>query len=433
MIFTFISLYFNTCCIHGFRYLVNSMLILLERLLWLILLVLSIYYCIISCLSSVERFQTKSTHIGLERNSYYFKTSMPAVTICPMQRLNKTFFDQYCLGKVKGKAKDELFDFLENLANSTYTNFKDIPQYDSIDDSLQKLDIEPKDYMKLIYNLTYDGTYEPIEKLRIRCVDGQVILKVRQILTEFGLCYLCSSYLGEEYSSRYLIFGMYPESNKHLTSQQVVDVKRATFFDKDVGFTLMGFDVTAIDSYIHSAFEVMKVDNNFGYSPEGAAYEPEVEEIVADAELETETSIKQRKCRYYHESNLTHYPFYTKNTCLQECRINLAYRVCKCIPHFYPNRIANPKPVCSYKILKSCFANHAGYFLKFYENDIDEKPAICYCEQNCIDAVIKLKSALAMRGAKQLLGSMGKFVFHEHLAKESIQAASHLFVYGSFG
>lgn len=31
----------------------------------------------------------------------------------------------------------------------------------------------------------------------------------------------------------------------------------------------------------------MKVDNNFGYSLEGAAYEPEVEEIIAEPNFET--------------------------------------------------------------------------------------------------------------------------------------------------
>ncbi|EDW63297.2 uncharacterized protein Dvir_GJ13850, partial [Drosophila virilis] len=388
------------------------MLLFLERLLWFILLIASIYFCIISCLSSVHRFHTKSTHIGLERNSYYWNTSMPSITICPMRRINETLFDKYCrVNKLRGREKTEFWDFLENLANSTYTNFQNIPEYDSIDGTLDSLGIRPKHYMELIYNLTYDGTYEPIEAIRIRCVDGQIHMRARQILTEFGLCYLCSSYLGEEYSSRFLIFGEYPEFNKYLNLHRFIDVKQATFFDSDMGFTLLGFECEAIDSYIHSAFEVMKVDNNFGYTHDGATYEPEVEEIVAESNFRTETSISQRNCRFYHESNLTHYPFYTKNICQQECRINLAYKICKCIPHFYPNQIANPKPVCNYKTLKSCFPRHASYFLKFYKKDGNRaESAECYCEQNCIDAILKLKRALPMRGAKQLLGSMGSSI-----------------------
>lgn len=50
------------------------------------------------------------------------------------------------------------------------------------------------------------------------------------------------------------------------------------------------------------------------------------------------TSISQRQCRFNSESNLTHYPIYTRGLCLQECRLNMVYKQCGCIPHFYPNR-----------------------------------------------------------------------------------------------
>ncbi|ALC39281.1 ppk10 [Drosophila busckii] len=378
-------------------------------MLWLILLVVSVYFCIISCLSSVDRFKHKSTHIGLERNYYHWNTSLPSITVCPMQRLNESLFSKYCRQHgIREKFKIELWNFLENLANSTYFNFDRIPVYDSIDSTLDQLNIHPEQYMELIYNLTFDGTYEPIERQRIHCTDGQIHIGVRQVLTEYGICYLSNSYLSEEYSSRYFIFGLYPEYNKYLHANRFVQVKIGTFFEKDVGFTIMGFDTEAIDTYMHSPFEVMKVDNNFGYTVEGTSYEPESEEITADANLEKEASISQRKCRFYHESNLTHFPIYTRNICQQECRLNLAYKICRCIPHFYPNNIRNPKPVCNYRVLKSCFPKHASFFLKLYEEDSKhEEPAACYCEQNCRDAVIKTKQPQAMRGTRQLLGSLG--------------------------
>lgn len=150
------------------------------------------------------------------------------------------------VNKLRGREKTEFWDFLENLANATYINFQNIPEYDSIDGTLDSLGIRPKHYMELIYNLTFDGTYEPIEKIRIRCLDGQAHVRVRQILTEFGLCYLCNSYLGEEYTSRFLIFGEFPEFNKYLNLQPYVDVKQASFFD-DMGYTMFGFDFEALD------------------------------------------------------------------------------------------------------------------------------------------------------------------------------------------
>lgn len=49
-------------------------------------------------------------------------------------------------------------------------------------------------------------------------------------------------------------------------------------------------------------------------------------------------SVSQRGCRFHDESDLIHYTkVYTRDLCMQECRLNLAYNYCKCIPHFYPN------------------------------------------------------------------------------------------------
>ncbi|KAH8410577.1 hypothetical protein KR009_003812, partial [Drosophila setifemur] len=409
-IINFIVSYFNNCCIHGFRYLVQSMLVLFEKLLWLMLLLISIYFCIIVCLSSIDRYYTKSTHIGLERNYHFWNTTVPSITVCPMQRINDTFFADFCRKNgIKGQQKSVFWDFLENLANSTYINFQNIPENDQIDQIIKDIKLEPENYMDLIYNLTYDSSYEPIEKQRTRSIDGQVNIHVRQVLTEYGLCYLGNSKLGEEYSSRYLIFGKYPEFNKYEMTRKLLQYQLGSYFEKDVGYTLLGFSSEAIDSYIHSAFEVMKVDANFGYTDEGVVYDPVSEEIIAEDNLEK--TVGMRKCRFYHESNLTHFPFYTRNVCQQECRINLAYRICKCIPHFYPNRIAHPKKVCDYKTLRSCFPRHASFFLKLYEeHGKHEKPATCYCEQNCLDAVVTTRTALPMIGSKQLLGSIGSAI-----------------------
>ena len=145
-------------------------------------------------------------------------------------------------------------------------------------------------------------------------------------------------------------------------------------------------------------------------------------------------SVEQRKCRFQHESNLTHYHVYTRNICYQECRLNLVYRTCKCIPHFYPNRsksigfaipyhtilfllfppVKYPKTVCNYKILRECFVQHArkfwnffffftfcnlglafpDLFVKLYEMDAagHKETVKCYCAQNCRDSIVNKRS-----------------------------------------
>lgn len=51
-----------------------------------------------------------------------------------------------------------------------------------------------------------------------------------------------------------------------------------------------------------------------------------------------DTTVRQRHCRFVTESNLTHFKIYSRGLCMQECRLNLVYRLCGCIPHFYPNQ-----------------------------------------------------------------------------------------------
>ncbi|XP_033173071.1 sodium channel protein Nach [Drosophila mauritiana] len=412
IVINYFVLYFNNCCIHGFRYLTDSMLILFEKFLWLILLVASIYFCIIVCLSSIDRYYTKSTHIGIERNYIFWNTTLPSVTVCPVDRLNITYFADFCrTNGIKGPQRDILWDFLENLANSTYINFQNIPQNEQIDQIIEDIGLKPEHYTELIYNLTYDRTYEPNFNERIRCMDGAMFIHVRQVLTEWGLCYLGNSKLTEEYSSRYFIFGKYPEYNKYEYENIRLPYQVGSFFQKDTQYALLGFKGPAIIAFAHSAFEVMKVDSNSDYAYDGVLYDLSTEEITAEDNLEQDTTVAMRRCRFPHESNLTHFPFYTRNICQQECRINLAYKICKCIPHFYPNRIANPKPVCDYKTLRSCFPQHASFFLKLYEeNGNHENPATCYCEQNCHDSVVTMKSMNPMSGAKQLLGGIGSAV-----------------------
>ncbi|XP_017042710.1 acid-sensing ion channel 5-like [Drosophila ficusphila] len=408
----FIILYFNNCCIHGFNYVVKQKLMFFERVLWFSLVAVSIYFCFIVCFSSVDRYLTKSTHIGVEKNYLFWNTAVPSLTVCPSDRLDITLFDDYCRQKdIEGSEKEAFWDFIENLANSTYMNFQNIPGDDEVDKVIKKLGLKPKHYMELIYNLTFDGTFEASERLRIRCYDGPTKIQVRQVLTEWGLCYLGSSDLGQEYSSRYLIFGEYPKYNKYQQSPEILKYMVGGFFDDNVQYTLLGFTSSAVFSFVHSAFDVMKVDTGSEYAKEGIFYDVFSEEIISEENLKTETTIAMRKCRFHHESNLTHFPFYTKNICLQECRINLAYERCKCIPHFYPNLIAKPKPVCDYKTLRSCFPRYSNLFLKLYDKDDQlKKPFPCYCEQNCYDASVTTKATNSLSGSKNLLGSIGGHV-----------------------
>ncbi|KAI9577967.1 hypothetical protein GQX74_014111 [Glossina fuscipes] len=95
-IINYIIKYIENCSIHGLHFLIKDGLTLFERLFWLILVILSQYFCVYIAMSSVYIYQTKNTHVGIERDFYFWNTSLPSVTICPMKRIDDEKFDEFC-------------------------------------------------------------------------------------------------------------------------------------------------------------------------------------------------------------------------------------------------------------------------------------------------------------------------------------------------
>lgn len=150
------------------------------------------------------------------------------------------------MNEIVGQSKIEFRHFMESLANSTYTNFNNIPDYPSVESILNRLAIKPQHYMELIYNLTSDGSFITGDAW-VHCTDGTHEVKTMQILTEFGLCYVCNTFLGLEYSSRFVLFGEYPKTRAGLKRSEILDNKGGNFHDKEIALSFYGFAVKAID------------------------------------------------------------------------------------------------------------------------------------------------------------------------------------------
>lgn len=184
-------------------------------------------------------------------------------------------------------------------------------------------------------------------------------------------------------------------------------VKLGNLFDGDMTYSFIGFP-SALTVYVHSPYETMNIARPIGYTAEAYEFEAFSNEIITTEQFRTETFISQRKCRFNSESNLTHYDFYSKNLCLSECRLNLAMKHCGCIPFFYPNQVAEAKPVCSYQRLKTCFPDKQELFHEFREmrNGV-EQTVNCNCLQNCVDSNVVVERYQHLKGTKELLGSIG--------------------------
>lgn len=104
------------------------------RLFWLFLVVLASYATISISLQSLDRYKTKNTVVSIERDHYYWNTTMPSLTICPtVKRIDKDLLDEYCTkNHIKGRDKMEFSEFIESMANASYDTFDQIKDCNSI-------------------------------------------------------------------------------------------------------------------------------------------------------------------------------------------------------------------------------------------------------------------------------------------------------------
>lgn len=92
----YIKIFFATSVNHCYVYLVQKGLTLIERILWLVLILVSTASCALIAKQNIMRFLDNNSYMGIERNYFEWNTSLPSFTGCPLARLNDNRFTRYC-------------------------------------------------------------------------------------------------------------------------------------------------------------------------------------------------------------------------------------------------------------------------------------------------------------------------------------------------
>ncbi|XP_058122437.1 sodium channel protein Nach [Anopheles ziemanni] len=409
---TFVLIFLEQGAVHGVAHLGKPFLHIVEKIFWFSLVVIALYFSVVLSFVSWERYQSHATVVAIEKDHYYWNTSMPSLTICPMRRIYKPYLQSYCNknGITDQDEQAELFEFLESLANSSFFNFEDIKHSEKVDSLLEMLQIRPENYMNLIYNLTRDLTRIDDTELRVRTQSNLEFLRTYQTLTEYGICYTTNSFISSNLTASLLLTGKQLPEDEFYSTRIVHTVRFGNLFDGDITYSFIGFE-PPISIFYHSPYETLNIAKFQPMTSEAHEYETFSIEIVTTKDFKEDTTISQRGCRFTYESNLTHYSIYTKDICLQECRIQMAYKLCGCIPHFYPNPAgSNMKKVCHYRQLMKCFPRYQKLFLEFQEDNNDNKGIPCYCEQNCVGSKVIIENKQVLKQTQKLIGSIGGLV-----------------------
>lgn len=90
--------------------------------------------------------------------------------------------------------------------------------------------------------------------------------------------------------------------------------------------------------YVHYSKEVPNIVDKYYEVQEGMERDTTFTfwEMISAPELRR-LNPSQRRCRFMDEPMDNTIPVYSYNVCRMICRRNLALKMCKCIPHFYPH------------------------------------------------------------------------------------------------
>ncbi|EDS25726.1 pickpocket, partial [Culex quinquefasciatus] len=272
----------HTCAeessVHGLPHLVAKERHWLERVIWAVIVVISIYCSYAVCLSTWTRYQENPTVLTLETDYRHWTYRPPAVTICP------AFINDDGIREVIKKywnvgEESDLYPFYKQfvtaVANTTYANMNA--------------------FLPFVGNMSF-AKVNMLEIARtVRNLDTMPSKNFVPVITETGMCFTSSNY------SRFQNIGTPPnESTRTWPS---------SCFSYDLcksNVILSAYGVVKIHLFVHTEDEVMvatDIIKNEMNQTELVEVTVLVDQIVASSGLKN-LSPTRRKCLYDHESKL---------------------------------------------------------------------------------------------------------------------------------
>lgn len=290
------------------------------------------------------RYVDTPTVISMERDYFSWNTTFPTATICPHNKTNTVRLERF-VESSNATNKTALREFLSGLAEAGYDSFDKVTFYDGI---------EAKDYMEVLMGLQID--FKP----QITCPDVKDGMKceLQRTITEMGVCYSFNSQLAVYNSPEYRNEGTW----KLLEGRETLEVNP---LDGDIFVSIVnmscGYDVSTPilihfylinkQLYLHGSYEIPDVATKMLRLQNGYYLQVYLSALsIFSTNRVKRLMTRQRKCKYYDESDLKHSPVYSYVSCRIECRIKLAKKLCGCIPHFY--KILGGIKICYFVIIK---------------------------------------------------------------------------------
>ncbi|XP_022190500.2 LOW QUALITY PROTEIN: sodium channel protein Nach-like [Nilaparvata lugens] len=341
---------------------------------WSMIVLAGAWGAIHMSLSTWHRYQVMPTVISMERDYKEWNTSFPAVTICPISKVDESLLEVVIGQEFPNEYNNEdMKEFVKELMNADYSTFSNIREYTGI---------RPDKFLSII-----DETHENFSySLSSSHSDVYGILDMVKSMTELGECYSFNSMVAVYSQISYWKNGKFSvvEQPEPFTGSPLDGDMFAQVMRMSSGYML----------YIHGPYETFDIASKANFSPYMKYKTLELSALSIYSTAETRTlTIAQRKCRFSDESNLKLAPVYTYKLCRMQCRMQLALQFCRCVPHFY-------RPQKGYKICDvygmHCLGKYHDVLIKLRDPTKNDAKMPCDCLPPCDDIMYAVESETTM-------------------------------------
>ncbi|XP_063709864.1 pickpocket protein 28 [Culicoides brevitarsis] len=360
--------YCNNSTVHGMQYLGERRRSIVERIFWIVVFFVSIYFCGILIWNIYVKWDTSPVIVSFsEKSTPVWQIPFPAVTICPETKAKQTVFnftDIY--HRIHGNetlTDDEKFK-LEIIAqtcdahllvnagigNATITS-------DCID---QLLDMAPQ-FNETLFHCKYQNLADTCDTL------------FAPIITEDGVCYTFNALSGQEIYRKeamaddFMYYEPIKESNKSWTLEKGYTAESST------NFSVYPFRVLAAGARAGLFVLLSLYDNELDYLCRGPVQGfkvllhtpgeqprvskhyfrvPTLQEVIVTVKpqmIQTSDNLlnyspERRQCYFNHERQLKYFQIYTQSNCELECLANHTLSECGCVKFSMPRD--KETPIC---------------------------------------------------------------------------------------
>ncbi|XP_068144170.1 sodium channel protein Nach [Drosophila tropicalis] len=302
---------------------VNRHLHVLERIIWLIVLISSISAALMLSRFQFTRYLTSPTVISVDRDYRGWNGSLPAVTLCYYDHIDSFKANEYIQEVWNVSIIDEdyfyFMDFLYAVVNATASNYAELTKF-AEDERFDQIDL-----YEMIQRV--DRPFEQV----ISSFDTNFEVHVQMVMTERGSCYAINAPMSTVLSGKSVVYEEMPQPLSCQYGKQQCYIRMDLYESTGVLDVHSPYEVSATEANIVALHKSDEITASF-----------KVLETVASKNLR-DLSVEQRKCVFNNEetSNLK---IYSKSLCLARCRAVMALEMCNCVPFFYP---FVPGPSCN--------------------------------------------------------------------------------------